>query len=306
MDINDVKATSLPFNPGVSMPGPIGQQDEVRIAKFRSEVMDAARECGRRVDKGSNLTDVEKKGLESLREKVKSGEMVCCVTDKSGKWACDSMQGYKEVCMDELRDRDRTPVIDDKQHDKGERELNSHATALLRMMGMKEDVGAQGERIRRAVQATGTGMAPFYGLRKDHKVVEDEVKGPRVRPLCGAKECSTRRVSYMLCQVLSPLIAQGDTQCQSTDKLLNKIEEDNKARDADQRWVVGSLDVKSLYPSLDIDVCAKVIAETVIASDIEFKGLKWCEVGLYLRYNMSQEELESGRVDEFGRLVSYA
>ena len=79
------------------------------------------------------------------------------------------------------------------------------------MMGLKDDAGTEGERLRCAVQAKGTGLAPFYGLKKDHKEVIDEMKGPRVRPLCGAKECSTRRTSYLLCQLLSPLIAQGDT-----------------------------------------------------------------------------------------------
>lgn len=164
---------------------------------------------------------------------------------------------------------------------------------------MKDDAGTQGERVRRAVQATGTGMAPFYGLRKDHKVVDDVEKGPRVRPLCGAKECSTRRTSFLLCQVLTPLIAQGNTQCGSTDELLNKIEKVNRVRDADHRWIVGSLDVVSLYPSLDIDVCAVVIATALIESDIEFKKLNWCEIALYLRYNMSQEELEQEGLDEW-------
>ena len=82
------------------------------------------------------MTETEKKVLKSLKEKVKGGEIVCCVTDKSGRWACDTVSGYKEVCMDELRDESRTPVITAEEHDRGERELNSHAVALLRMMGL--------------------------------------------------------------------------------------------------------------------------------------------------------------------------
>ena len=54
------------------------------------------------------------------------------------------------------------------------------------MMGLKDDAGTEGERLRWAVQAKGTELAPVYGLRKDHKQVIDKMKGPRVRPLCGA------------------------------------------------------------------------------------------------------------------------
>ena len=104
------------------------------------------------------------------------------------------------MCLDELRDVDKTPEISMEEHNAGERELNGHATALLRMMGLEEEGNSSGERVRRAVQAQGTGLAPYYGLRKDHKDVPvgEENRGPRVRPICGAEECSTRRVSYIL------------------------------------------------------------------------------------------------------------
>ena len=92
--------------------------------------------------------------------------------------------------------------------------MNCHAAALLRMMELEEGGGKQGERMRHAVQATGTGLAPFYGLRKDHKAVEGDVsKGPRVRPVCGARECATRRTSYLMCQLLALFIPKGRTKC---------------------------------------------------------------------------------------------
>ena len=50
-------------------------------------------------------------------------------------------------------------------------------------------------------------------------------KGPRVRPICGAEECSTKWVSYLPCQLLTPLIPQGSTQCESTDELLREFRE---------------------------------------------------------------------------------
>ena len=243
----------------------------------------------------------EREGLASLKEKAREGDIVCCVTDKSGRWSCDTRENYHDACMEEINDADSTPQISMVEHDQGERELNSHAAALLRMMGLKEGEGTAGERLRNAVQAKGTGLAPFYGLRKDRKVAvdSDEEKGPRMRPLCGAKECSTRRTSYLLCQLLTPLIPEGGTQCGSTEELLSQFERVNRIRDADPRWVVGSLDVVSLYPSLDIEVCSIMVALALMDSDLVFKGVKWMEVALYLRYHMDQETLEREGIADF-------
>ena len=196
--------------------------------------------------------------------------------------------------MKELSNEEKTPEITMEEHNVGERELNSQATALLRMMGLKEGEGESGGRLRRAVQATGTGLAPFYGLRKDPKEIPpgEEEKGPRVRPICGAQECSTKRVSYLLCQLLTPLIPRWCTQCDSTDELLREFEKINEAGEADRRWIVGSLDVDSLYPSLDIVVCSVVVAKVMIESDIDIRNLCWKEIALYLRFHMEEEVLE--------------
>ena len=198
--------------------------------------------------------------------------------------------------MEELQDTGKTPEISLNEHEEGERELNSHVAALLRMMGLEDREEGEGlgeSRLRLATQATGTGLAPFYGLRKDHKEVpaEEVDKGPRVRPICGAEECSTKRVSYILCQILTPLIPRGKTQCDSTDELLRELEKVNEEREADERWVVMSLDVESLYPSLDIDVCSFVVAQEMNNSDLVLENLAWREIALYLRYNVSEESL---------------
>ena len=175
-----------------------------------------------------------------MKARVRNGELIYCVTDKSGRWACDTVESYKEACMNELNDDTRIPEIDHEEHDRGERELNCHVVALLRMLGLEDGAGTEGERLRRVVQANGTGLAPFYGLRKDHKSVTDEMKGPRVRPLCGARECSTRRASYLLCQLLTPLIVQGGTQCRSEEDCIEKV-----------KMVIDKLDVS--IPDFAID-----------------------------------------------------
>ena len=193
--------------------------------------------------------------------------------------------------MKELSDAERTPEISMEEHDKGEREMNAHAGALLRMMGLSEEV--EGDRLRRAMHAEGTGLAPFYGLRKDHKELQpgEESSGPKMRPGCGAKDCSTKRTSYVLCQILDKVVPKGGTQCESTDDLLAEFEKVNKERDADKNWVIGSLDVVALYPSLNVERCAKVVREALFESELEFKNLQWKEIALYLRYHLGHREI---------------
>ena len=159
------------------------------------------------------------------------------------------------------------------------------------MLGLNDDTA--GERLRHAIVAEGVRIPPFYGMRKDHKVVNagDEELGPRVRPVCGAEDCVTKRVSYILCLLLSHLIPEDGTHCWSTDDLLAEFERVNSSQVVDGEWIVGSLDVDSLYPSLDIDRCARVVSEKLFDSDLKFEKLVWKEIALYLKFHLSDEEI---------------
>lgn len=299
VDINYLQPTMLPFNPQVSMPPALTRDEEIRLQQFKNDVGEIVGEVEKESKKWSNLGLDEKNGLNDLRRRVDDGEMVCCVTDKSGRWSCDSTENYKMGCINQLNDSDRTPEITVAEHEEGEREMNGHALALGRMMGLKE--GNRGNRLRYAMTAQGSKLATLYGLRKDHKVIEvgKEVEGPKMRPVCGAKECHTKRVSYILCLILSHLIPDNGTQCNSTDDLLGEIERLNQGGQINQEWVVGSLDVESLYPSLDVKRCARVIRDKLYESNLGFADLQWKEIALYIRYHMTNVEIANNGLEEF-------
>ena len=40
-------------------------------------------------------------------------------------------------------------------------------------------------RVRNSMRVNNHGYAPLYTLRKDHKMVDDPVRGPPTRPVCG-------------------------------------------------------------------------------------------------------------------------
>ena len=67
----------------------------------------------------------------------------------------------------------------------------------------------------------------------------------------------------------------------------------------DKRWTVGSLDVDSLYPSLNIERCAAVVKRRLIESELVFEHLQWKEIVLYLRYNLREEEIQQLEFKEF-------
>ena len=61
--------------------------------------------------------------------------------------------------------------------------------------------------------------------------------------------------------------------------------------EVNEEWVVGSTDIVSLYLSLDVKRCAKVVRNRLYASKMVFRNLQWKEIALYLVYNMGADEL---------------
>ena len=55
--------------------------------------------------------------------------------------------------------------------------------------------------------------------------------------------------------------------------------------------IIGSLDVKTLYLSLDIDATADVVIDTSVESEFEVEGVYSQELGLYLAVNIPRVEL---------------
>ena len=69
----------------------------------------------------------------------------------------------------------------------------------------------------------------------------------------------------------------------------------------DNKLMVGSLDVKALYPSLHIPFAAKKIAEEFIESKIEFEkdSIDTFQLGLYLVLTFTEEELITEGLRDF-------
>ena len=183
-----------------------------------------------------------------------------------------------------------TEKVTSEEYRQIENEINSHMYAWCNIIHADE-------RVRRSLQMAGNEVPPQYGLRKDHKQFEDPVKGPPLRPVCGAVIASNYRMSYFLSMILKPYIKQVEQIFDSTSDMLARVERCNKEKDL-KNCIIGSFDVEALYPSIDVDLAVDKCLELISNSNITFKGIDFAEVGLYLSLTVKKKELkEDGLLD---------
>ena len=85
-----------------------------------------------------------------------------------------------------------------------------------------------------------------------------------------------------------------DTACENTEELLAEIQRVNERNNKIKgEIVVGLLDVKALYPSLDIQHTADVVGESLLNSEVKVEGINTKELGLYLALTHTDDELEN-------------
>ena len=86
------------------------------------------------------------------------------------------------------------------------------------------------------------------------------------------------------------------TNCENTEEILaeiRKINEAGKEDEDDERDVIlGSLDVVTQYPSLQIEFTAKIMSDTFINSDLKIEGIDTKELGLYISLRTSNEQMK--------------
>ena len=75
--------------------------------------------------------------------------------------------------------------------------------------------------------------------------------------------------------------------------MLANIQLTNNNDELNNDSVIGSLDVKSLYPSLDMESSIYIVCEKFYQSDICIKNIDYEELGLYLRLNSEPTQLEN-------------
>ena len=136
-------------------------------------------------------------------------------------------------------------------------------------------------------------IAPLYTLRKDHKNIDDEVKGPPVRPVCGAVLAYNQRLSHVISKILNEVWMEEGSVCISTEDMMAgiKMANDKLRSNVDVEVIVGSADVKALYPSLDVAFTVDKVCEVFYESGVRVEGVNVEELGLYLSVSLKEDEL---------------
>ena len=87
----------------------------------------------------------------------------------------------------------------------------------------------------------------------------------------------SHKFSYLLSNVVDELCS-GETVCNSTEEMLSSIQKCNE-RGIEEGDVVGSADVKSLYPSIPVDDAIDVVAAEFERKGMKVEGIDYEELG---------------------------
>ena len=263
--------------------------------------------------KNQNITQAEEKAIKDLKSKIIDKQIVISTTDKSGRFTLDTQNNYEEAVMlhtqkDKEIEKDRVKQIENR--------MNQHMKQFNKMFNVGQDHQHE-NRVEMATHSTNTPAPPMYGLRKDHKVTEDEIKGPPVRPVCGANEAPNSRLGNFLSRIVNDFAdaAEIATECRSSEEMRAAFEAYNDSEPSVKReCAVISMDVKALYPSMEWKEIITSVKELIENSENEIKNVDYCEVGKYLAVTVSKEEIAKEgltnvvpeRKEETGREITVA
>ena len=301
-DFRKKRTTDIKTNQRVYLPEPRPMREESELSvrndiweaelrKYRSEHCDEED-----VQTDSNLTASEKRGLKKLKKRADAGEIVIGTTDKSGKMCVSSFESYVR--------QGRKHVGDDRAVDWPEiysirRRMTCHARALVQIFNIGESHGSDNERrVRGAYQQDCDTIPILFTLPKDHKDKEEN-GDPKTRPVCGAKRSVNGRVGNLLSEVLRAVIEGEETdECISTEEMLHHMEvaAEEIAALTGVKITVASEDAEALYPSLDIEQSAKICAERVSRSEVDFMGIDYDWAVRYIAMNLTKEEVALSKI----------
>ena len=299
IDMRNLSSTDLPFNSRVYLPEGLDENTELEMHMLKNKLKTTVEEYERsNKTMRKNLTAEQKRGIKSLKERRENGEIVIYQTDKSAKMAVDTAENYKKSMEPHVENDE---IISKKDNKDIEKLMNAHAVCWIRFMQAGEQTSDR-YRIKMSMKSKNNDPSCLYSLRKDHKksVIRLEQQedgtalnydeGPPVRPVCDVSDGVSHKLSYLLSNIIDET-CNGETVCNSTEEMLSSIEECNR-RGIEEEDVIGSADVKSLYPRIPVDDAIDIVVQEFDESNLKVEGIDYQELGLYLALTYDREALE--------------
>ena len=233
-------------------------------------------------------------GIKEVADIVKGGTHVYFKTDKSGKGSLNSIENYYESAS---KHTGEDPIVGPEVLRTNEITLNCHTVQLGHALGLGSTSSKpQGARIKGALTNINAVPPKMYCAHKDHKTLEagQEHLGPPGRPICGAREAPNGQLSSLLSKVINTMCdkERGVTNSESgsTEDVLSAIDSANAAPRDD--WVLGSMDVSALYPSLNPREDSVLVGRLAEKHSDLVEGVVWPEVARYLTLTHTEQELK--------------
>ena len=176
VDMRNFRATDFPFNKRVILPSALSEQKEVGLQHLKNNMLKSVNNYvwNDMNKRWQNLTVNEKNGLRSLRERSKDNSVVIYQADKSGRSSIDTAENYILACDPHVKGDE---TITQQDYERLESEMNAHSVIWTRILKAGHRTGHV-NRIKNNMITQDCPIAPLYTLRKDHKNIDDKVKGP--------------------------------------------------------------------------------------------------------------------------------
>lgn len=144
-----------------------------------------------------------------------------------------------------------------------------------------------------------TKIPPLKLTQKDHKGQVGDVQPPR--PICSASRTINQRMSDVVQDLLQALFHSEKTQeIISTENFLSKVEAVNtdilEGRIDSGHMLVGHLDVKTQYPSMEKAKAGEIMRKNVTRSALNFEYTNFRWALIYMALNMKPKTIVDAEV----------
>ena len=116
-----------------------------------------------------------------------------------------------------------------------------------------------------------------------------------MRPVCGASEAPNSRLSTFLSRIVNDYAnnININTECKSSEEMKAAFEKyNNEDPVRNKKCQIISMDVKALYPSMEINEVVQAVKEMIEQSEKQIESVDWNELSRYLAVTLSKEEIE--------------
>ena len=278
---------------GRIFPPKIGRKEEELKIEFMKEILiDTTKTYLDEIKKSSkpmNLTEDQDRGRKKLMKRVDSGEIVIQISDKSKKLIIMPIEMYMK-CADDHTKNDL--LINWNEVRRIENIANQYSKDCCKMLGLGKDNDKRWDVTIKAVDS----QPPHTHFHvKDHKEMDPDVDHPKTREITSAIDGPISRLEYITSLWFDPIAnrVSNSSECKSTKSMKYSIDECNKipVLKGNTRVVI-SLDIESMYPSLNKDVMMDLIYRLVRDNGDFTLNIDWKEMMTFLTKHVDLQKLK--------------